>query len=62
MSTLRNLNVAAGEPIDEVLCKRLLKAYRRAVLLPATLYEHETSTDAGHVSELASAGAILQSA
>ncbi len=38
--------VAAGEPIDKY-CARLLKA-SGVLLLPATLYEHEASTDGGH--------------
>ena len=36
----------AGEPIDKY-CARLLKA-TGVLLLPATLYEHEESTDRGH--------------
>ena len=39
-------SMSAGEPVDQY-CARLLKA-TGVLLLPATLYDHETSIDAGH--------------
>jgi aspartate/methionine/tyrosine aminotransferase len=40
------MRVSAGEPVDQY-CARLLKA-TGVLLLPATLYDHDTSIEAGH--------------